>query len=151
MNQKKEKKFKSLSTGQMCDCAQYIAEVMCFRMAEKEKVSGLEYKFWNKSRKQDFQAQIVAATKLINQFGEESLLYFIHNQGKNLYSLGKFNPPKFIIEAMKKVASEIENRKQEQLLLEPPKEAQTSNIKKNTGINSLIAKIKKAEKQNGEN
>ena len=52
MAQKKDntKKLKSISTGDLCSAAQYVAEVVCLRKAEKDNTGSLEYKFWNKSK-----------------------------------------------------------------------------------------------------
>lgn len=104
MNQKKEteKVFESPSTGQMCSAAQYIAEIMCFRRAEKEKSPGLEYKFWNKTRQELYKQEIVAAQRLINKFDSKSILDFLKTDGKFVYSLGVFNSPKFIVDGIKK-------------------------------------------------
>lgn len=151
MNQKKdnEKLYKSPSTGQMCDCAQYIAELMCSRNAAKNKVSGLEYKFWNKSRKDEFVSQVVAARRLIDKFGEKLILSFILTDGSYIYSLGKFNTPKFILDKIQQF-----KKKFDQQIIEPIEdttETVTVQSKVRTGINKtgLFSKIKRAEDTNG--
>ena len=69
MTQKKEniQKFRNLSTGESCTAAQYVAEVVCLRKREKENKGSLEYKFWNKSQKDEYQIQIRVANKIIKK------------------------------------------------------------------------------------
>ena len=91
MNQKnlKTQKYKSISTGQSCDAAQYAAELVCIRRRERDNKGSLEFKFWNKSQKQEYQTQIRIAHKLINKYGEKSLTSYLNSpNGKNVYSLG---------------------------------------------------------------
>ena len=56
MTQKKDntKKLKSISTGNLCSAAQYVAEMVCLRKAEKDNKGSLEYKFWNKSKDKEY-------------------------------------------------------------------------------------------------
>lgn len=146
MNQKKnlDQSYNSPSTGQPCNAAQYIAEIMCMRLAEKDQVSGLEYKFWNKARKSDYQSQISAAYKLIERFGEKKLLSFLNSSGKNIYSLGRFNPPKFLIEALTKY------RYVEQTLnkTETIKQVEECTTRPSRNRSSLFSMITKAESKN---
>ena len=81
MNQKKEntRKFKSVSTGQECNAAQYAAEKVCIRKSERENKGSLEYKFWNKSHNEEYQIQVRVAWKLIKKFGEEALIRYINS------------------------------------------------------------------------
>ena len=91
MDHKKEttRKFKSISTGENCNAAQYVAEMVCIRRSEKENKGSLEYKFWNKSRNDEYQTQVKAAWKLIKKFGEDALLHYINSpSGKKTFSLG---------------------------------------------------------------
>ena len=91
MDQKKEstRKFRSASTGQDCNAAQYAAEKVCIRRSEKENKGSLEYKFWNKSHNEEYQIQVRVACKLIKKFGEEALIRYINSPGaRKIYSLG---------------------------------------------------------------
>ena len=91
MAQKKDKtkRFKSISTGQPCDEAQYAAELVCIRKNEKKNEGSLEYKFWSKSQKENYQIQIRCARKLIKKFGDLFLVKYLNSPyGQNLYSLG---------------------------------------------------------------
>ena len=86
MDRKKEqtRKFKSISTGQACNAAQYAAEVVCIRKREKENIGSLEYKFWNKSHQEEYNIQVRAAWKLIKKFGEEALIHYINSPSGKL-------------------------------------------------------------------
>ena len=91
MTQKKDstKKLKSISTGNLCSVAQYVAEKVCLRKAEKDNKGSLEYKFWSKSKNEQYEIQVRAASKLIKKHGEDALLKYINSpSGRNVYSLG---------------------------------------------------------------
>ena len=91
MTHKKDnaKKLKGCSTGQLCSVAQYVAELVCLRKAERDNVGSLEYKFWNKSKKDQYQTQVRAASKIVKKYSEKALLKYITSpSGKNIYSLG---------------------------------------------------------------
>ena len=61
-------------------------------MLEKKrarKQGSLEFKFWNKSQKEEYQTQIRLASKLIKKYGEKSLVSYLNSpSGRNVYSLG---------------------------------------------------------------
>lgn len=91
MDQKNSKtlKYKSISTSQPCSASQYCAELVCLRKRERENKGSLEFKFWNKSQKEEYQTQIRLASKLIKKYGEKSLVSYLNSpSGKNVYSLG---------------------------------------------------------------
>ena len=91
MAQKRDstKKLKSISTGSLCSVAQYAAEIVCLRKAEKDNKGSLEYRFWSKSKNEQYEVQVRAAWKLIKKYGEDALLKYINSpSGRNVYSLG---------------------------------------------------------------
>ncbi len=154
MDQKKEttRTFKSVSTGQSCNAAQYVAEVVCIRKREKENKGSLEYKFWNKSHHEEYQIQIRVAWKLIKKFGEEALLHYINSPGaKKVYSLGFLHKSgKFVLILRfveKGVAASLEKvnkekSKKKKVLKVPEKsEYRTTHQKTNT----LFSKIRNIE------
>lgn len=98
---KHSKIFKSPSTGQLCTPSQYAAEIVCLRYAEKENIGNLAYKFWNKSQKKVYQAQVICACKLVEEFGEEKLIGYLLDNPR-IYSLGYYQPHKFIKEGLSK-------------------------------------------------
>lgn len=91
MVQKKSntQKYRSISTKQPCSAAQYCAELVCIRKRERENKGSLEFKFWNKSQKEEYETQIRLASKLIKKYGEKSLVSYLNGpNGRNIYSLG---------------------------------------------------------------
>ena len=42
-----DKNYKHKTTGQACNAAQYIAEMVCLREAEKRRVGRPAYALWN--------------------------------------------------------------------------------------------------------
>ena len=82
-------KYKSPSTGDYCTGAQYIAEMMCQRMAEKNNEGSLAYKFWNTEKWQKtYQLQIIAANRLVDKYDERAIIAALKSrEGKKIYSL----------------------------------------------------------------
>jgi len=82
-------KYKSPSTGEYCTAAQYISELMCQRMAEKNNEGSLAYKFWNtKKWKRTYVNQIIKANELVEKYDERAIVKFLNsNRGKKIYSL----------------------------------------------------------------
>lgn len=149
------KAYKSPSTGQNCDAAQYIAELMCLRRSEFQNSGNLGYKFWNKSHKESYKGQIVAAKRLIQQFDEKLLISFINSpQGKKIYSLGFFKPLDFVVEAIKKykvIYDKQEKKRLESIKKEEPEIVPQSTIpaKPFAKKKTLLSKITSLEKKNG--
>ena len=83
-------KYKSPSTGEYCTAAQYIAEIICQRIADKDKIGTLAYKFWNNEKwKKTYIRQVGIANKLIKAWGDESVVRFIKSKkGTKILSLG---------------------------------------------------------------
>ena len=158
MDQKKEptRTFKSVSTGQSCNTAQYVAEVVCIRKRERENKGSLEYKFWNKSHHEEYQIQVRVAWKLIKKFGEEALIRYINSPGaRRIYSLGFLHQSgKFVLSLRfveKGVANSLKDvekektRKREVLRVPEKPEYRRAPHKK---TNTLFSKIRNIE--NGE-
>ena len=155
MNQKKEntRKFKSVSTGQECNAAQYAAEKVCIRKSERENKGSLEYKFWNKSHNEEYQIQVRVAWKLIKKFGEEALIRYINSaSAKKIYSLGFLhNSGKFVLalrfvekgvsKALEQIEKEKSKKKEVLKLPENPQYKSRAPQKSNT----LFSKIRNIE------
>lgn len=102
---KMKKVFRSPSSGVECNAAQYLAEIMLLRKAERENRGSLAYKFWNKSHKKSYQAQIVAVNRLIKEFDCSIILAFINSdKGKKIYSFGYYHPTPFVKELIQEFA-----------------------------------------------
>lgn len=160
MNRKKENtlKFKSISTGQPCDEAQYVAELVCLRKAEKTNKGSLEYKFWNRSQKEDYQTQIRCARKLIKKFGEGRVAKYLNSKdGSNIYSLGFLHKSKkfvlclsFVEEAILKFCSNLKDEKEEKPVTKPL-DKDTFKKERTMSKNTLFSKIRRAEVGKKEN
>jgi len=130
MNQKNsnDKKFKSITTGQPCNAAQYIAEMVCLRRAERENKGSLAYKFWNKG--EAYQTQVRVAHKLIKKYGEKAILHYLNSpSGSNVYSLGFLHKSKKFV-----LPLELEGEFK-------PKKSQPNK-------KSLVSKLRKADGRN---
>jgi len=136
----------------MCSAPQYIAEVMCLRKAERENKGSLAFKFWNKSQKKAYQAQIVAVQKLVSEFGSDVILAFINSKnGQRLYSLGHYNPLPFIKDMVKEFAKTyvppkaiIEEVKEKIDIKQKPRKVFVEKKK------SIFSKLKELENKDGE-
>ena len=82
-------RYKSPSTGDYCTGAQYIAEMMCQRMAENSNEGSLAYKFWNTGKwKKTYQLQIIAANRLVDEYDERAIIAALKSKrGQKIYSL----------------------------------------------------------------
>jgi hypothetical protein len=157
MYQKNEniQKYKSCSTGEPCTAAQYIAELVCIRKREKDNTGNLEYKFWNKSQKDEYQIQIRVANKLINKYSIEAVLHYLNTaHGKKTYSLGFLHSSKKFVLISKyvedyiKISFEITEAEKQK----PKKVIDTESIDKleyttrpKNLKTTLLNKIRKAE------
>jgi hypothetical protein len=154
MDQKNSKtqKYKSCSTGQPCSAAQYAAELVCTRKRERENRGNLEFKFWNKSQKQEYQVQIRVASNLINKYCEKSLIRYLNSpSGRNIYSLGFLHKSKkfvlslnFVEAGVKKCHEQIkeEDKKEKKIIEAPTGKYEKRKPKKS---NSLFSKIRKID------
>ncbi len=143
-------KYKSISTGQPCNAAQYIAELVCMRRAEKENKGSLAYKFWNKGDL--YQVQVRVAHKLIKKYGEKAILHYLNGPGYNVYSLGFLHKSKKFVLALDFVKEGIEKSKKivDAELAKPKKvveklEGEYKPRKASPNKKSLLNKLRKAD------
>ena len=143
-------KYKSFSTGQPCNAAQYAAELVCIRKRERENCGNLEFKFWNKSQKDEYQTQIRVASNLIKKYSERSLIRYLNSpSGRNIYSLGFLHkskkfvlPLNFVKEGVEKCHTQIqEEDKKEKRVVETPRVYKKKTPKKSKSLFSKIRKI----------
>jgi hypothetical protein len=148
-------KYKSLSTGQPCNAAQYAAELVCIRKRQKENCGSLEFKFWNKSQKDEYQTQIRVASNLISKYSESALIRYLNSpSGNNIYALGFLHKSKKFVLTLKFVEKGVkdfynkleEESKREKKIIEAPKG--DYKPKKPRGKNSLFSKIRKIDGTN---
>tara|TARA_R110002020_G_scaffold359410_2_gene572067 strand:+ start:784 stop:1197 length:414 start_codon:yes stop_codon:yes gene_type:complete len=83
------KNYKHITKDQECNAAQYIAEFVCLRKAEKENVGRPAYALWNtKSWKRYYQYQVGYAYKLLKEFSDQAILRALKSStGSWMYSL----------------------------------------------------------------
>ena len=156
MAQKKDstKKLKSISTGNLCSVAQYAAEKVCLRKAEKDNKGSLEYKFWSKSKNEQYATQVRAAAKLIKKYGEDALLKYINSpSGRNVYSLGFLHKSgkyvlilKFVEKGVANAAKLVEKEsKKEKKVLDSPDKIDYKHRKSFNSSSTLFSKIRNIE------
>ena len=82
-------RYKSPSTGDYCTSSQYIAEMMCQRMAENNNEGSLAYKFWNTDKwKSVYTQQIILANRLVKKHDERAVIRALQSsRGSKIYSL----------------------------------------------------------------
>ena len=135
-------KFKSPSTGEYCTTAQYIAEILIQRKAERENKGSLSYKFWNKTQKKSYTIQIQAVSKLINEFGERKVYDYIVNKNKRVFSA----MPKWVKESVKKHIIPIEKISQD---AEPIRDIDINTKPRKTfGKQTLFSRLNSVETNN---
>ena len=74
-------KYTSPSTGEFCTCAQYVAELMCTRMAQRKNQGTQAYKFWTTDKwKKIYQFQVILANRLISKYSEIALVKAVQSR-----------------------------------------------------------------------
>ena len=134
--------YKSPSTGEYCTAAQYIAELMCQRMAEKNNEGSLAYKFWNtKKWKRTYINQIIRANELVDQYDERAIIKFLNgDRGKRIYSLRFPNIEDMIAQEemnLKKIENNSEHAEY--------KDSSKSQPRKPFGKQSSMSKLRKLD------
>ncbi len=140
-----DKNYKHKTTGQECNAAQYIAEMVCLREAEKQRVGRPAYALWNTEKWQKkFKSQVTKAYNLLKKYSDKAIINALNSyKGKKIYSLRvKFLEP--IIEkeqeAIDKIeAKEIKETKYEDNTLQKPR--------KSFGNQSLFSKLESLDNE----
>ena len=83
------KKYKHVTTGQECDAAQYIAEMVLLREAEKANEGTPAFKLWNTEKwKNKFRGQVTKAYQLLKKYDDIAIINALKSpKGKWMYSL----------------------------------------------------------------
>jgi hypothetical protein len=134
-------KYMSPSTGEYCTAAQYIAEIICQRIADKDKVGTLAYKFWNNEKwKKTYIRQVGLANKLVKDWGDEAVVRFIKSKrGSKILSLGM----KGIADQIEFFKNSLDNR-EPSVIIEMTKLLEYTP-RKSFGQKNLITKIKEID------
>jgi hypothetical protein len=85
------------SNGKEVSAAQYLAELVCERLAIKRKID-LHYRFWlNKEWEKEYKGQIAAANKLLKRFELRFVIQALKtDRGQKIYSLRAPHLPSII-------------------------------------------------------
>jgi len=83
------KSYKHKTNGQTCNAAQYIAEMVCLREAERVNVGRPAYALWNTDKwKKKFQSQVTKAYQLLKKYSDKAIINALNSyKGKKIYSL----------------------------------------------------------------
>ena len=106
-----DKNYKHKTTGQACNAAQYIAELVCLREAEKRRVGRPAYALWNtETWQKKFKSQVTKAYDLLGKYSDKAIINALNSyKGKNIYSLRvRFLEP--LIKAEQIKLNEIDSR-----------------------------------------
>ena len=97
------KNYKHKTTGQPCNSAQYIAEIVCLREAEKANVGRPAYALWNTEKwKKKYQSQVTKAYQLLKKYSDKAIINALNSpRGKSIYSLRVKNLEYLIKDAQK--------------------------------------------------
>jgi hypothetical protein len=126
-------RYVSPSTGEYCTCAQYIAEIMCTRMAQKENEGTQSYKFWNtKKWKKTYSFQVILANRLAATYSCAAIVKAINSKElSRAYSL-RYPNIEAVIQKYQKI---IESEKKDIAIIdiqETPKSRSSSYGKKSS-------------------
>jgi hypothetical protein len=141
-------RYKSPSTGDYCTCAQYVAEIVCSRVAEKENIGTQAHKFWNTAKwRKMYQYQVVLANRLIKKYPEAAVVKAVHSpECRRMYSL-RFPPLEAIIKKYQKI---IEHQVQNSTTIEV-RENSVSRKSRSYGKKSGLQKLRELDgKKEGE-
>jgi len=103
------KVYQHVTTGQDCNAAQYIAEMVCLREAESANEGQPAYKLWNTEKwKNKFRSQVTKAYALLKKYDDLAIINALRSPaGKRIYSLRLKNLENLI----KQEQSQIDSQK----------------------------------------
>ena len=137
------KNYKHKTTGQACNAAQYISEMVCLRETEKERAGKPAYAFWNTERWQkQFKSQVTKAYQLLKKYSDKAIINALNSyKGKSIYSLRvKFLEP--IIQNEQKKLDKIDSREIKEVEY---KDSTLEKPRKPFGKKSRISRLKDLE------
>jgi hypothetical protein len=140
-------RYKSPSTGDFCTSAQYVAEIVCQKLATHEKAGTLPYKFWNLPKwKKIYIRQVALANKLIKEYGDEAVVKFIKSKsGFKTISLGARNVKKDI----EKIKFALDNAPKHDTIEVISIQPAEFKSRQSFGNKTLISRLKEIENDNG--
>lgn len=136
------KKYPSkYSNGKSVSAAQYITELICEKMAKKDK-KDLHYRFWLSPEWEKFyKNQIASAYKLLKKYSDKAVVKALTNpKTEKIYSLRAPHLPAIIEQEQKKIDAENKN-----LTLDIERKENISFGKTIPKNNSIISRLKDLE------
>lgn len=132
------KKYPSkYSNGKEVSAAQYITEIICERMAAKDK-KDLHYRFWlNKEWNRYYRNQIASANKLLTKYSDAAIIKALNSRkAEKIYSLRAPHLPAIIEQAQ----AELDKQNNELSIVVN----RSSDLKfgRNTNKTNIISKLK---------
>lgn len=132
-------KYRSPSTGDYCTGAQYLAEIVCQRNADKEKAGTLPYKFWNLPKwKKLYVRQVGLANKLVKKHGDDFISFIKSKKGSTIISLGM----RGIEDAYARYASYKPKRNTESIKIDPKAEFVSRKPFQSNSLSARLNNIK---------
>ena len=134
-----KKNYKHKTTGQECNAAQYIAEMVCLREAEKQRVGRPAYALWNTDKWQKkFKSQVTKAYGLLKKYSDKAIINALNSQkGKNIYSLRV----KFLETIIKKEQEAIDKLEARQIKEVQYEDNTLQKPRKSFGKKTLFSKL----------
>lgn len=101
------------SNGKQVSAAQYIAEMICERLAKKNK-KDLHYRFWLSAEwEKEYKGQIAAANKLLQSYDFNEIVHALNSTyGLKIYSLRAPHLPGIIEKTRSSIPKVKDNNKQ---------------------------------------
>lgn len=98
------------SNGKLVSAAQYISEMICERIAKKDK-RDLHYRFWLSSEwEKQYKGQIAAANKLLKKYDYKSIVAALLSPvGQKIYSLRAPHLEDIIEKEHQKISKQIQS------------------------------------------
>ena len=137
--------YKHKTTGQPCNAAQYIAEMVCLREAEKQNVGKPAYALWNTEKwKKKFQSQVTRAYQLLKKYHEKAIINALNSwKGKNIYSLRV----KFLEDLIQKEQVQLDKIEKREIKEIEYKNSSDVVPKKPYGKQSRISELRKLDNE----
>ena len=100
-----DKNYKHVTTGQPCNAAQYIAEMVCLREAERFNEGRPGYKLWNTKKWQSkFKSQVTKAYQLLKKYTDKAIIGALKSdRGRSIYSLRVKSLEGLIVQEQKRI------------------------------------------------
>ena len=139
------KNYKHKTTGRSCNAAQYIAEMVCLREAEKQNVGKPAYALWNTEKwKKKFQSQVTRAYQLLKKYHEKAIINALNSyKGKTIYSLRV----KFLEALIQKEQTQLDKIEQRDIKEIEYKDSSLLFPKEPYGKKSKISELRKLDNE----